>query len=163
MKRIIALLAMMTLFVCALSGCGKAGFGTDGTIKAKGEDGKLRSYRLVEITKEDGQVHLFVQGSEESDTCIFAFAPNGFDWKIYIDASIVCGGQEYAPADTIPYLSSRDGNLVQFVFDTDADPESIRVFVRDYPDGAAEIEAAKLDLDPELFVSDEIVTTVPAE
>mgnify|MGYP001158981759 CR=1 FL=1 len=159
MKRMTALFVAIALLACVLTGCAKAGFKADGTIKAKDEDGKLRSYRLVEIKKEDGQVNLFVQGSEDNGVCAYAFGSSGFDWQIYIDASIVCDGQTYAPVDTIPYLSSRDGNLVQFVFDTDADPESIRVFVWDYPEGAAEIEAANLDLDPELYVSDEIVTT----
>ena len=59
MKRMTALFVAIALLACVLTGCAKAGFKADGTIKAKDEDGKLRSYRLVEIKKEDGQVNLF--------------------------------------------------------------------------------------------------------
>lgn len=158
MKRATAVFAAMLVMFLALAGCAGAGFQTDGTIKAKDEDGKLRSYRLVEITNGDGYVNLFVQGSEDNSVCDYALGPNGFEWQVYIGASVVCDGEACDPVDTVPYLSSRDGNVVQFVFDIDADPESVSVFVKDYPDGAAEIEVSSLTLDPELSVSDKIVT-----
>ena len=156
MKRTTVLLAAITLLAFLLSGCGKAAFDADGTIKARSEDGKLHSFRLVEIVNGDGQISLFVQGSEDDLVCAYAFGSSGFEGQVYIGASIVCDGQAFDPAETIPYISTRDGNVVQFVFDTDAVPESIRVFVADYPDGAAETETASLTLDPELYISDSI-------
>jgi hypothetical protein len=148
--------ALVALAACARSDP------KDGTVQVEGAGGGTLTYRLVEICKtKDGNTCVFFQGSgekkdKETFVCTNEFSGDGFKWKVHIGASIACGGKQYEPIETIPYLSGRPGNVVCFVFDTKEDPESITVYKADNKDGAATLAVSDLKLDPELSVSDKI-------
>lgn len=157
MKRFIAIFAAAAMLLVMFAGCSGAGFKDDGTFTVKTEKGSKRTYQLVEIAKEEGKVRVFVRGNEENYVCAYAFGLSGFDWQVNIGASAVCGGEEINPSEIIPYLSSEKGNTVEFVFETETEPEIINIFAEGYPKGGAKIETEKLSLDPALYVSENIV------
>lgn len=159
-KKIPVLLAFLML--ASLAACSRPAASADGTVRVNGSGGTAYTYRLVEIGKTDGgKTCVYIQGSESgegktNDACSYEFSGGGFEWSVKVGASIAYGGKQYDPVETIPYLSTRPGNVVCLVFDTGEAPETVTIFSRANENGGATLTVSELELDPELAISGKI-------
>lgn len=149
-----AVLAAVVFVVLVFSACAP-----DAVVRVKDSDNRSASYRLAEIAKnEDGTTEVYVRGTESSDACAYAFAGGGFGWQLYVGCKITCGGETLSPVKITPYLSSEEGNVMSFTFETDAQVDAVTLFCADNEQGGRMLDMSKLELDPAYFVSGSIAT-----
>lgn len=148
-----ALLAVVFVML-TLSGCAPGA-----VVQVKDSDNRSASYRLAEIAKnEDGTTEVYVRGTESSDACAYAFSGGGFGWELYVGCKVTCGGETLSPVKATPYLSSGEGNLMSFTFETDAQVDTVTLFCADNEQGGQTLDMSKLELDPAYFASGSIAT-----